>query len=39
VWKRMRREIDWIGAGIASTSLAMLFYGVRLCVGSPLDHA
>lgn len=24
--KRMKEEIDWIGAGIASTSLAMLFY-------------
>ena len=26
VWKRMKEEIDWVGAGIASTSLAMLFY-------------
>lgn len=26
IWNRMRQEIDWIGAGIASSSLAMLFY-------------
>lgn len=26
IWKRMKEEIDWVGAGIASTSLAMLFY-------------
>lgn len=26
VWRRMKEEIDWVGAGIASTSLAMLFY-------------
>jgi hypothetical protein len=26
VWKKMKEEIDWVGAGIASTSLAMVFY-------------
>jgi len=26
VWKRLREEIDWVGVGVASSSLAMLFY-------------
>jgi predicted MFS family arabinose efflux permease len=26
VWRRLRTEIDWIGALIASSCLAMLFY-------------
>lgn len=32
VWKRMKEEIDWVGAVIASTSLAMLFYVFALVI-------
>lgn len=28
IWLRLRREIDWIGAVIATTSLAMLSYAM-----------